>query len=192
MSTAKILTVVTEALEEVESCVAAALGVAPDLTPETLPLLDAFLRTVVAGKDAEERRLLLAAVGGYFGEVARRHLDGRWVVESADAGSWRVELNGCFLYFWPVGMAAEVLQGGETEEYDGSFATLDELHDGLAEVLANAAPVSHDDYYSLAGRIDVLELAVEWLTRKRLWLADGARPTPYTAEDYARAIGERE
>lgn len=167
-----------------------AFGVQPDMTPETLPLADGFLREVAASAHPSHRERLLTAIGCYFGEVVRRKLDARWAVDGSDPHQWRIELRSCFLYFSPVGMAGEVMFGCETPEHDGSFGTHDDTHDDLAQMLAAAAPYSEDEYYSLSGRVDVLELVSDWLVARRLVQARGHRPEPLTAEDYQRELGE--
>lgn len=161
-----------------------ATGVEPDFSPETLPLVDQYLRELPDEAPREVRDLVVAGAGCYFGEVVRRRLGGRWAALEADPRHWRVELEACFLHFSPVGMTGEVMAGGDTDRYDGTFSTLDALWDGLSEALAAAAPLPEDEYYSLAGRVDVLELAADWLTGVALAQADGGPVRRYTAEDY--------
>jgi len=168
----------------VQQAVCALLGVEPDLTPETLPLVDSYLRDSVASLPPRERDQQLCAAGVYFGEVVRRKLNARWALITDAPEEWRVELSSCFLHFRPVGMAAEVVFGCETEAYDGSFGTLDELHDELDEMLQNHPPIPEDEYYSLAGRIEILELVADWLVGRRLVDGGPTPPSRYSAEDY--------
>jgi hypothetical protein len=164
------------------------VGVEPDLTPETLPLVDQYLRQMPSDAPSEARQLAIAGAGCYFGEVARRLLHGRWVLPDPAPSSWRVELVSCFLYFSPVGMAGEIQSRGESEEDDGSFATAVEQREDLHQMLAAAAPFSEDEYYSLSGRIDVLQLAADWLVGRRL---SSGSPRTYSAEDYQSALPPR-
>jgi len=166
------------------------IGVEPDLTPETLPLVDQHLRQVPVDASHEVRELVVTSVGCYFGEVARRHLNGRWALPGEDPSTWRVELETCFLYFWPVGMAGEVLSRKPSDEHDGSFATADDVREELSSMLASAPPVSEEEYYSLSGRIETLELVADWLTARRLERAAGEAVPVYGPEDYRRAIDE--
>lgn len=152
------------------------LGVAPDGHPETLPLVDAFLRQTVAEAAPTDRRQLTIAVGCYFGEVACRQLDGRWAPLGGDASGWRIELQRGRLWFSPVGMAGEVLCGCETPAYDGTLGVDEALRDELATLLAQAPPLAEAEYYSLAGRIEVLELAADWLARRSASRDDQADP----------------
>lgn len=159
------------------------IGVEPDLTPETLPLVDEYLRQATAGCSQEVRDLVVASVGVYFGEVVRRKLHGRWTLKGPLPEGWRVELLNCFLYLVPVGMAGEVMVGRQTDEYDGSFATQDDLNEGLEELLREAAPISEEEYFSLAGRVDILQLAADWLVGRQL--ASGKPQRSYSAGDYS-------
>jgi hypothetical protein len=158
------------------------IGVEPDLTPETLPLVDEYLRQVPTDTADEVLDLAVSAVAAYFGEVVRRRLNGRWTLRSAHPAFWRIELTSCFLYFSPFGMVGEVLNGAESDEYDGAFATLDELRDPLATMLATVPPVTEEEYYSLCGRIDILQLVADWLVGQSL--ADAQHQRQFTAEDY--------
>jgi hypothetical protein len=168
------------------SMVKEAIGIEPDLTPDTLPLVDQYLRQIPRDASDEIRDRVVAAVGCYFGEVARRHLDGRWTLAGAGPSDWRVELLPCFLYFCPAGMVREVLLGTKSDNHDGSFGTLAELEDGLGQMLAAAAPVSEEEYYSLSGRIDVLQLAADWLVGQRM--TSGTPPRPCSPEDYSERL----
>ena len=162
------------------------IGVEPDFTPETLPLVDQYMRQLPADSPAEVVELVLATVGCYFGEVVRRLLNGRWAITGDAHDRWRVELINCYFHFRPVGMTGEVYSRGTDERYDGVFSTRDEVWEGLSLALAGATPMPEDEYYSLAGRVDVLELAVDWLTGREL--ATGEPPRTYTAEDYEQAL----
>ena len=50
------------------------VGIALDYTPETLPILDHYLRGVRATSRDEITNLVAPAAGAYFGEVVRRQL----------------------------------------------------------------------------------------------------------------------
>ena len=166
---------------EVTLAVEARLGVAPDMTPETLPLVDRYLRDTVADLPQPEREPQLTAIGAYFGEVVRRQLDGRWTLTD-EPRSWRIELSSCFLHFKPIGMAAEAMVGCEVAGQDGSFATLDELTPDLQQMLQQAPPLPEDEYYSLTGRAEVLAMVADWLTGRRIrHEKEQVRPIPAEA-----------
>lgn len=171
--------------------ISAALGVAPDLTQDTLPLLDGYLRMVAAELETAERQRAIEELGVHFGEVLRRLFDARWALDDEDTPeTWRLELSSCFLYLHPVGMTGEVLLGCESEAFDGSFTTGDESHVALEEMLAEAAPLSEQAYYSLSGRCDVLQLVADFLTTRHL-VANKGKPALIEAEDYRRHVAER-
>ncbi len=158
-----------------------------DLAPETLPLVDQYLRLLPAGATEPVRRLITSAAGCYFGEVVRRLLQGWWTLAGPEPEQWRVELAPCLLSFHPVGMAGEVLTRGQDPRYDGTFTTAPAQQADLQRALAQAAPLPEEEYYSLAGRVDVLQLAAELLTAAE---QRGGRPGgPYTAKDYRRVLG---
>ena len=82
-------------------------------------------------------------------------------------------------------MAGEVYFRGENELYDGSFATRDKLRDAMAEMLASASPTTEDEYYSLACRVDVLQLAADWLVGQTLVNDNDKEPRTYSPLDYS-------
>jgi hypothetical protein len=85
------------------------------------------------------------------------------VLDDDDPARWRVELEPVELRFYPVGMAAAALRGGEVEGYDDSFSTRPELMGPLAEALSSAPPVDEAYYYSLTGRLETLAEVAELL-----------------------------
>ena len=85
----------------------------------------------------------------------------------------------------------QVLFGCESEQYEGSIDTSDELRQPLKDILANAAPMSEEDYFSLSGRFDILELVTDLLTAKRLMDAKGRPVESYSRADYAAYIAKR-
>lgn len=106
--------------------------------------------------------LVAPALGAYLGEVAIRKFGGRWITDGEPA-EWRVELEPAPLSFHPVGMAAEALRGDEVDGYDASFSTRDDLMGPLLEALESAPPVDEAYYYSLTGRLETLEHALDIL-----------------------------
>src|SRR5262245_46288018 len=81
-----------------------------DFTPETLSLLDQYVRdarTEVASNPAA-LELLQASIGAYLGEVIRRAHGGLWDATGEHDG-WRILMTSVFLSFNPVGMAREAL-----------------------------------------------------------------------------------
>ena len=139
-----------------------ALGMEVDYSRETLPVLDHYLGQVPRDQP-ETVALVASAAGAYFGEVARRTLGGEW--EGAGLGrgdppaSWRVRLSGG-VTFSPVGFAAESIFQADVEGYDGAFEVPPADRQAVEDALAEKA-VPEDEYYSLSGRLEVLEDVVE-------------------------------
>lgn len=161
-----------ETPENIETFVTAArqyvkrsVGVDLDGSETSLAFVDHYL-TATRGQEPvkdDVLALLAPALGAYLGEVAIARFGGRWVCETPEPATWRVELEPVDLRFYPVGMAAEALRLEEVDGYDAVFATRPGLMDALEEALAAAPPVPEDYYYSLTGRLETLEHAVEIL-----------------------------
>lgn len=164
-------------IEWVRSSTASTIGVVPDLTTDTLPVVDQYLKEIVSTQRRKERDTLIAAIGCYFGEVMRLRLEGEWIFQEEDPASWLIEVHPCMLRFSPVGMTGEVLMGCESEKYDGAFSASDEIEEELHEMLVHAAPLSEDAYFSLSGRSEILVLVTDWLTRHKLF-SDGKLRDP--------------
>jgi hypothetical protein len=162
-------------LESVETFVSAAReyvrraiggqGTELDGSEASLAFVDHYINETRKGGAIKEQVLALVApaLGAYLGEVAIAKFGGRWVIESDDPATWRIELEPAELRFCPVGMAAEALRHDDVEGYDASFSTSRALMGPLAEALANSPPVSEDYYYSLTGRLETIEQAVDIL-----------------------------
>jgi hypothetical protein len=153
-----------------------------DWTPETLPILDTWLKQSRGETRPEVIQLIAPAVGAYFGEVLRKELGARWVAPEGAPSNWRLELEGCFLYFNPVGMAVEALQLEDTEGLGAALSVDDEFTDELREHLAASGPVNLEDYYLLATRHEVIDQVVHFLmARKPQISADETSPAAYEA-----------
>lgn len=153
----------------VEACrayVERAVGVALDGSTTSLAFVDHYVQHTRAGGPVKDEVLALVApaLGAYLGEVAIAQLGGRWTVAGEDPAAWRIELGTAPLWFHPVGMAAEALRQGDVEGYDASFSTIPAFQEALEEALAASPPVDEAYYYSLTGRLEVLEQAIDVLT----------------------------
>jgi len=162
-----------------------ALGTSLDFTPETLPLLDHYLREV---RDELERKPELAsltahAAGAYFGEVLRRQMRGFWRTPTESLHDFQVCSSVAFVSVNPFGAAYDALYG--STEHDGPRSMLrvaPEDHGYIAARLATVPEVPEDQYFLLTTRIEVIEIAVEAL-RARLE-EEGYSEMEYTAQDY--------
>jgi hypothetical protein len=162
-----------------------AVGIELDYTPETLPILDHYLRGAHGVSREEVLGLVVPAAGAYFGEVVRRHLgDSAWHLVGEDYGLARLEFQRWFLSFNPIGIALETVLG---EEVAGSGSHLELLHEDrqlVREALDRAGDVRNEDYFRLAVRFEVLELVTALLSDKASQSDDPSRtfgPDVYAA-----------
>lgn len=164
---------VVEYADQAVQYVRRALGMTLEYDSETLPVLDHYLRAV-PGENAAAAHLVAATAGAYFGEVVKRRIGGVWEMPTRDPGSWRLVLP-TGLWFSPAAMALAVIVGSDEDgnlsdevtdpeadsitgsDWDASLNAPGPLRPLVAQVLDNMADVSHDDYYSLCGRLDTIE-----------------------------------
>lgn len=173
-----------------ESCirfVKDALGLTLDHTPETLPILDHYVRDQVAGSKPEVAELIATAAGAYFGEVVRRNLPGaRWHAPGGEYSGFRLEFETFFLCFNPIGIAMEVLASDDVADWGANFQVLDDAREAVARSLASIADVSPEDYYTFSMRLEVLQQIADVLGG-----LESAQPTPrrFGHDVYAAASG---
>jgi hypothetical protein len=174
-----------------DGCVRAvhrALGVAPDFGPETISLLDHYLTLIPERPRAPTRdpvRGLVAVMAGlYFGEVACRLFPSRWVMPpGSDPLEWRLEGEFCFLTFYPVAVGWEVLLRRDSPPgCTAAYLLEDPARAQVAERLDRLPPVTVDDYYTFAQRLETLVLTVGWLAERVR--RSGRTPAAVPAERY--------
>jgi hypothetical protein len=140
-----------------------------DGSEESLAYLDHYVMKTRGDKPISDEvlQLIAPALGAYLGEVAIARFGGRWLIEGDDPASWRVELQPgevqAGLTFRPAGMAAEALRHEEVEGWDAMLSTAPEMLGPLGEALASSPPVDEDYYYSLTGRLETIEQALDIL-----------------------------
>jgi hypothetical protein len=166
------------------------VGAELDDTPDTLPVLDHYVK--LSRDSVRERPDLMAlvaqAVGAYFGEVVRLHLDAFWYLGSPDPEDWYVCARSVFLAINPVGAAYEALTG--TSEHSGPSARLRVRRESRVRVeqrLGSLPPVSEPDYYLLSTRLEVLEVAATALAADLV--AQGEARAELGRDDYAPELG---
>jgi hypothetical protein len=166
-----------------------ALALELDYTPETLPLLDHYLRTKADQPSDEVRDLLTPPLGAYFGEVVRRSMQGvRWHAAGDEYENYRLEFEGVFLHFNPLGVAAEALSASDVEGFGAHFQILDESRGVVEEALARNDAVLADDYYSFTVRFETLELLISVLLAFES--QHTAQPRRFGRDVYRAASGE--
>jgi hypothetical protein len=164
-------------LELAAACVrfvAASVELEPDFTPETMPLVDHYLREArVAVRQRPETLSLIAnAIGVYLGEVVRRTHPCWWNLDGDEPLDWRLEFRDVYLSFAPVQviMAALVRPGTPPAEKAADDVIDDapepglqlapEDRDAVYQRLEDLPPVSEDDYYAPSTRLEVVDIAV--------------------------------
>ena len=176
--------------EVCRSFVKEALGIELDYTPETLPILDHYVRTKAKPGTQEVCELLTPPLGAYFGEVVRRSLDAegvRWHAPDSGLEAHRLEFDAFFLCFNPLGVAVEVLMADDAEGYGAHFQLLDESRPTVEAALAESESVSADDYYTFTMRYETLELVASVLLGLENKLGG---PRRFSRDVYRAASGE--
>jgi hypothetical protein len=142
-----------------------ALGLTLDYAPETLPLVDHWLRTGDASTSPELLELAAPAAGAYFGEVIRRALgDARWHAPPGEPRLWRLEYEHVFLAFNPIALAIEAATSAPVEGWTADFQLLPGDRATIEDALSRTTgDVREEDFYRLAVRYDVVEQIVETL-----------------------------
>jgi len=183
-------------LDLADSCVRfvkRALRIELDYTPDTLPILDHYLREAQGVERDEVLNLVAPAAGAYFGEVVRRALGpSRWHWVSDDFGECRVEFDRCFLSFNPIGSALEAVMGSEAEGYGSQLELLPEDEGLVRASLDRTGEVLKDDYFRLAVRFEVLEQVVALLVEKAIATEELSRrfgPEVYAALREQKSAG---
>jgi hypothetical protein len=164
-----------------------AIGVELDYEPETLPVLDEYLRVASRGvSDRPELEPLVArAAGAYFGEVLRRRVDGFWRHRpNLPDDEWELCSRRTLLSLSPLGLVLECL--ARSPDHAGPSGELRLAPDDAAlaeERLALVPPVSEDEYYLLSTRLEVIETVYETL-RDRMKV-EGRESLVFDEDDYS-------
>lgn len=163
--------------------VATRYGTMLDFQPETLSLLDQWLRDARSELKSrpEAADVVQSAAGAYLGEVIRRTFGARWFAEG-DRSGWRLYLSTVYCAFSPIGMAREALLLDTADGWHAHF----ELDPGEQEViearLAALPPVDEEDYFAPSTRFDVVSIVVEAL--RESMRASGLADVRFTPDDY--------
>jgi hypothetical protein len=171
-------------------------GVALDFQSETLSVLDFFVRELLreeGGGDvpkvgdhrrAEMLHLFAPTIGAYFGEVVRRMFPCRWRMDSENPVEWTIEFDYVPLRFSPVGAAAEALVEQDVRDMGCRLATRLDETEALIERLEAAPPVPEEEFFSLTTRLEVLQIAVDWLRARMEDSNPSSSQKLFSKEDY--------
>ena len=170
-------------------------GVELDFQSETLSVLDFFIQDLLKEEGggvlpevgdhrrSEMMHLFAPSIGAYFGEVVRGLFPCRWRIDSEDPMKWTIEFDYVPLRFSPVGAAAEALVELDGRDLGCDLTTMPSETEALIERLEAAPPVPEEEYFSLTTRLEVLQIAVDWL-RARLDDDNPGRIKVYSKDDY--------
>ena len=151
------------------TCIAsvkATLQIELDYSPEMLPLLDHYAKTVLDSPEEEIMQLTAPLCGAYFGETLRRALPkSRWHAPKGEHADWRLEFENVFLYFNPVGIALDVILEAEGP-YESHLGTRDGDADVVKHALGLFGHARETDFYSFALNYEVIEQVVMSLARQ--------------------------
>lgn len=181
----------------------------PDQTGTTaLAFVDHYLALVRDETREPIVSLVAANAGAWFGELVRREIGGTWIGDGVDPRALRLLLEPAFVYFAPVDMAYEAIFSGSPVAGDPRVpegASLDSSyhlrkrpleryehepadHDWVTARLAECPPVPEDQFFSLTGRFETLQLILELLASRDA--ERGREPTHYHLNDYLAALAE--
>jgi hypothetical protein len=164
--------------------VASKYKVSLDGTPETLSLIDQYVRDAreAVRERPESLELVAPAIGAYLGEVMRQMFRAEWWAEG-DYDGWRLYFTNVYLAFNPIGMAREAITMTDAEGWNAHL-TLDPADREEIEARLAAMPdVDEEEYYLPTTRLDVVIGVVETLRARAE--AAGLGDVSFTKDDYA-------
>jgi len=145
--------------------IAARYGVTLDFSPETLSLVDQWIRDASAERmgRAELTELVQSTAGAYLGEVIRRAFGGTWVTGDTPMAGWKLCLSKVYCAFNPIGMAREALLLEEAEGWHAHFELDPAEREAVEQRLAVLPAVPDAEFYAPSTRFDVVEILVDAL-----------------------------
>jgi hypothetical protein len=191
--------------------VARALKAELDGSVTSLAFVDHYLSMARHEEREPILSLVAAGAGAYYGELVRKDLGATWIGLGNDPRRLRLLMQSQLIHFSPTDQAFEAIVGGTLdpsdhrhpagEGLDASFhllsprpqssgASAPPRQDDAAWVddrLAELSPVPEDQFYSLTGRFETLQLILQLLAAKHL--EAGVPPRTYGVEDYVEIMG---
>lgn len=177
---------VAELIAACSRFVASKYKVALDGTPDTLSLLDQYVRDA---RDAVRERpesidLVAPAVGAYLGEVMRQEWGATWSLpeQGGDHETWRLCFRHVYLSFNPLGMAREALTLTDATGWNAHLALDPGEAEDVEHKLAALPEVDEEEYYLPSMRFDVIASVVELLLARAE--ASGTADVEFEIADY--------
>ncbi|PRQ09288.1 hypothetical protein [Enhygromyxa salina] len=175
-----------------------------DIGTTALAYVDHYLTLLREEQREPIISLVAAGAGAWFGELVRREVGGVWIGDGTDPRRLRLLLEPQFLHVSPVDLAYEAIFAGSPDPgdpripqgaaLDGAYHLRkraeqpDELddHAWVTERLAEVPEVPEDQFYSLTGRFETLELILQLLAGRDV--ERSREPTSYHLNDYVEAL----
>ncbi|KIG13480.1 hypothetical protein DB30_08046 [Enhygromyxa salina] len=179
-----------------------------DIGSTALAYVDHYLGLLKEEEREPIVSLVAAGAGAWFGELVRREIGGLWIGDGTDPRRLRLLLEPQFVHFSPVDLAYEAIFSGspdpgdprssrvapEGAALDGAYhlrkrtEQAEELddHAWITERLAEVPEVPEDQFYSLTGRFETLELILQLLASRDL--AANREPRIYHLNDYVEVL----
>lgn len=161
-----------------------AVGIRPDYTSDTLPIVDHYLTLARSQVEAQPALLDLTAqaLGAYFGEVVRRAFTATWNVPSPNFHDWQLLGQAAYFALNPIGVGYDLLMRGVHDGPSPELKMAREDRELVAARLEALPPEREDSYYSLGTRFEALEIAIECIRAQAE--ARGYSDMSYDLEDY--------
>ena len=137
------------------------LGIALDYQTETLPVLDHYLREARAQGSPHTHALIASVAGCYLGELLRARHPLCWEPLAQDQLLW--SLSAPSITIFPVAMAHVALVCPKAEKQWEVFRFAPPLRQALTRRLQALPVVSDDEYVAPSTRVEVVDMAFEWL-----------------------------
>ena len=141
-----------------------------DFTPETLPILDHYLRQTrdLAPHRPESLPLVTTAAGVYIGEVLRRRYACAWVQDDDDDSlGWYLAFEDHELTVFPVAIAHIAIHGEDADREIETLRFKDDERDLVANHLADLPAVETEEYLSPSTRVEVVDIAIDLIRAYR-------------------------
>jgi hypothetical protein len=192
-----------------------ALDAKLDGSVTSLAFVDHYLSLARSDEREPILNLLAAGAGAYYGELVRAELGATWIGRGTDPRKLRLLMQTQLIHFSPTDQAFEAIVGSSLDPGDhrlppgGGLDTSFHLQTAspqtstasvppappplqddaswVEERLAELSPVPEDQFYSLTGRFETLQLILQLLAARQL--DAGIPPRTFGVEDYLEIMG---
>jgi hypothetical protein len=114
--------------------------------------------------------------------VVRAHFRSFWHLPSDDPGTWEVRFESVYLSVNPMAVVYDAIAHGDEEGPIAYLELEDEDREAVAARLQELPLATDDEFFSLATRLEVLEIAVDVI--KARMMQSGLGEVVFAREDY--------